>query len=107
METKNIGHPGTATEPVAVPQGRKAHAPVAPAQHAHTSGGSATADHVTLTDSAVTLQKLSAAVASAPVVNAAKVATVKQAVDSGTYQIDTTRVANKILGFDSTLPSGK
>jgi negative regulator of flagellin synthesis FlgM len=107
VDTKNIGYPGTATEPVSAPKGRNAHAPVAPAQDAHTSGGSTTADHVTLTDSAVTLQKLSAAVASAPVVNASKVASVKQAVDSGTYQIDTTRVANKILGFDSTLPPGK
>jgi negative regulator of flagellin synthesis FlgM len=107
VDTKNIGYPGTASEPVSAPKGRNAHAPVAPAQNTHSSGGGATADHVTLTDSAVTLQKLSAAVASAPVVNASKVATVKQAVDSGTYQIDTTRVANKILGFDSTLPSGK
>ena len=67
-------------------------------------GASPAADHVTLTDSALQLQKLGAAVASAPVVNAARVAAVKQAVDSGTYQVNTTRVANKILGFETGLP---
>ena len=47
-----------------------------------------TGDTVTLTDSARTLQKIEEAVAKAPVVDAAKVASVKQAVQSGTYKID-------------------
>jgi negative regulator of flagellin synthesis FlgM len=38
------------------------------------------------------------------VVNAAKVATVKRAVQSGTYQIDAGRVAAKLLQFDGELP---
>ncbi|MHB8723104.1 MAG: flagellar biosynthesis anti-sigma factor FlgM [Steroidobacteraceae bacterium] len=58
------------------------------------------ADQVTLTGSAHTLQKLSEAVAAAPVVDAAKVATVKQAVQSGTYKVDAGRVADKLLKFD-------
>jgi negative regulator of flagellin synthesis FlgM len=61
------------------------------------------ADQVTLTDSARTLQKIGEAVAKAPVVNAAKVASVKQAVQSGNYQIDAGRVATKIVQFDSEL----
>jgi negative regulator of flagellin synthesis FlgM len=56
-----------------------------------------TGDHVTLTDSARSLQKLSEAIASAPVVNAAKVASIKQAVNSGTYKIDAGSVADKLL----------
>ena len=62
-----------------------------------------TADKVSLTGSAVTLQKLSEAVASAPVVNAQKVATVKQSVQDGTYQVDAGRVADKLIKFESEL----
>jgi len=62
-----------------------------------------TADQVTLTDSARTLQKLSAAIANAPVVDSAKVATVKRAVQNGTYAVDTGRVADKLLQHDSEL----
>ena len=61
------------------------------------------ADHVTLTGSARILQKLSEAVAGVPVVNAAKVATVKQAVQSGTYKVDAGRVADKLLKFERGL----
>ncbi len=64
---------------------------------------SQTGDTVTLTDSARSLQKIEEAVAKAPVVNAAKVATVKQAVNSGTYQVDAGRVAGKMLQFEQGL----
>jgi negative regulator of flagellin synthesis FlgM len=49
------------------------------------------------------LQKIEQAVAQTPVVNTAKVATVKQAVTNGTYKIDAGRVADKILQFESGL----
>ena len=64
---------------------------------------SQTGDHVTLTDSARSLQKIEQAVAQAPVVNTAKVAAVKQAVNNGTYKVDAGRVADKILQFESGL----
>jgi negative regulator of flagellin synthesis FlgM len=67
------------------------------------ASSSQTGDHVTLTDSARSLQKLSAAVAQAPAVNTAKVASIKQAVNGGTYQVDAGRVANKLLQFESGL----
>jgi negative regulator of flagellin synthesis FlgM len=63
----------------------------------------ATADTVTLTGSAQTLQKLSSVLASTPVVNSAKVATVKQAVQNGSYSVNTGSVADKLLHFDSEL----
>ena len=62
-----------------------------------------TGDTVTLTSSARSLQKIEEAIAKAPVVNASKVAAVKQAVDSGTYQINAGRVADKLLQFESGL----
>jgi negative regulator of flagellin synthesis FlgM len=49
------------------------------------------------------LQKIEEAVAKAPVVNSHKVAAVKQSISAGTYQIDSGRVASKILKFESGL----
>ncbi|HWJ34489.1 MAG TPA: flagellar biosynthesis anti-sigma factor FlgM [Steroidobacteraceae bacterium] len=60
-------------------------------------------DSLTLTDSARSLQKIEEAVAKAPVVDSAKVAAVKQAVSSGTYQIDAGRVADGLLRFERGL----
>jgi negative regulator of flagellin synthesis FlgM len=70
---------------------------------AATAPGAQSADQVTLTDSARSLQKAEEAVAKTPVVDAAKVAAVKQAVNSGTYQIDAGRVADKLLQFERGL----
>ncbi len=58
---------------------------------------------VTLTDSARSLQKIEAAVANAPVVNTAKVAALKQSINSGTYQVNAGQVADKILQFERGL----
>ncbi len=66
-------------------------------------GTSQTGDHVTLTTSARSLQKLSDAVAQAPVVNSEKVASIKQALAKGTYQIDAASVANKMIQFENGL----
>jgi negative regulator of flagellin synthesis FlgM len=62
-----------------------------------------TADQVTLTQSALNLQKVAAAVANAPVVNAGKVESVKLAINNGTYTVDSGRVADKILQFEKSL----
>jgi negative regulator of flagellin synthesis FlgM len=68
-----------------------------------TAPAASTADQVTLTGSARTLQKLSEAVASAPVVDTAKVAQIKEALQNGTYQINTQSVADKLLQSESGL----
>lgn len=60
----------------------------------------ATADQVTITGSARMLQQVSDAIAATPVVDSAKVASIKQAVQSGSYQIDARRVANQMLRFE-------
>ena len=67
------------------------------------AASSSTADQVTLTGSALTMQRLGEAVANAPVVNTQKVASVKQAVQNGTYQVDAGSVADKLLQFESGL----
>jgi negative regulator of flagellin synthesis FlgM len=62
-----------------------------------------TADTVSITGPALALQKLSEAVAAAPVVNSQKVAAVKQSVQNGTYQVDSGRVADKLIQFETGL----
>jgi negative regulator of flagellin synthesis FlgM len=60
-------------------------------------------DHVTLTDSARSMQKIEEAVAKTPVVNSDKVAAIKQSISAGTYQINAASVADKMLKFERGL----
>ena len=94
------------SEPVAKPTGSGGNAIVADKSQGEGSASPATSqtgDHVTLTNSARSLQKIEEAVAKTPVVNADKVAAVKQAISSGTYTIDAGRVADKMLKYESGL----
>jgi negative regulator of flagellin synthesis FlgM len=93
-------------EPVVPPKGSGSNAVVADKLQGEGSAAASTAqtaDHVTLTDSARSLQKIEEAVAKTPVVNAAKVAAVKQSISSGTYKIDAGRIAGKLLKFERGL----
>jgi negative regulator of flagellin synthesis FlgM len=93
------------TEPVAKPSGSGSNGVVTDKSQAEGSAAATaqTGDHVTLTNSARSLQKIEEAVAKTPVVNADKVAAVKQAISSGTYTIDAGRVADKMLKYESGL----
>jgi len=104
VPAKISGYP--ATEPVAplkVSNGSSVAADKSQIESSAAAAGSQTSDQVTLTNSARSLQKLSEAVAQSPVVDAAKVASVKQAVDSGTYQIDAGSIADKMLRYEKGL----
>jgi negative regulator of flagellin synthesis FlgM len=98
----------SAAEPIAPIKGSNSNAVVTdkPQQSENSAAGVAVSqagDTVTLTNSARSLQKIEETVAKAPVVNAAKVAAVKQAIHSGTYQIDAGRIADKLLQFERGL----
>ena len=105
MTNKISGY--NSSEALTPAQNSSGNAPVAEKPQSSTPAASPpsapTADQVTFTGSARTLQKLSAALANAPVVDSAKVATVKQAVQNGTYTVNTGRVADKLLQYDSEL----
>jgi len=74
-----------------------------PADAAAASSPAQTGDHVTLTTSARSLQKLSDVIAQTPVVNTSKVSSIKQALANGTYQVDSASVADKLIQFESGL----
>jgi negative regulator of flagellin synthesis FlgM len=94
-------------EQIAPPKGSNGNGVVTDKSQGGTSAANAPApqagDTVTLTNSARSLQKIETAVANAPVVNSAKVASVKQAVNSGTYKINAGQVADKLLQFERGL----
>jgi len=97
----------SAAEPIAPAKGSNSNGIAADKAQGEASQAGASAprsgDTVTLTDSARSLQKIEEAVARAPVVDAAKVAAVKQSVQSGTYQINAGRIAGKLLNFERGL----
>jgi negative regulator of flagellin synthesis FlgM len=97
----------SAAEPIAPVKGSTGNSVVADKAQGEASAAGTpaaqTGDTLTLTESARSLQKIEEAVAKAPVVNASKVAAVKQALHSGTYQVDAGRVAEKLLQFERGL----
>jgi negative regulator of flagellin synthesis FlgM len=96
----------SATEPVAPIKGSKGNSAVAGKQDEAAAANVATSqagDQVTLTSGARSLQKLEEVIAKTPVVNSAKVSSVKQSVDAGTYKVDSGRVASKLLSFERGL----
>ena len=64
---------------------------------------SQTGDHVTLTNSARSLQKVEEAISKAPVVNTDRVAAVKQSIGNGSYQVNAQSTADKLLSFERGL----
>jgi negative regulator of flagellin synthesis FlgM len=58
------------------------------------------ADRVDITPSGLLLSKLEEIVQAAPVVDAERVAALKEAIASGTYEIDDRRIAERLLEFE-------
>ena len=56
---------------------------------------------VTLSDQAQQLQKITDKLSDQPTVNSARVAELKQAIAEGSYQVDSERVASKMLNFEA------
>ena len=60
-------------------------------------------DAVTITDAAVTLKRVEASLAALPEIDAQRVTTVRQQIDSGAYHINPENVADKLTRFESGL----
>ena len=65
--------------------------------------GAAPADTVSLTDSAQLLQRLEEILAAAPAADAKRIAALKEAIDSGTYQIDASTIAERLIRLEQDL----
>lgn len=62
-----------------------------------------TADHVKLTSTGLLMSKLEEVVQNTPAVDAERVRAIKDALASGSYEIDDQAVADKLLRFDREL----
>ena len=71
------------------------------------SSQSTGSDKVSLSENAVQLGKIGNSVIDAPVVDTQRVEQVKQAISNGTYEVDATKVADKLMQFESILKSDK
>jgi negative regulator of flagellin synthesis FlgM len=66
----------------------------------HGADKPSSADTVSITHMALTLAKLEEVVQNAPVIDSERVAAFKDAIASGTYEIDDQRVADRLLKFE-------
>jgi len=74
-----------------------------PGKSQQETGKSSALDTVSLTDSAALLVKIEKAVHDAPIVDTQRVEDIRKAIANGSFEIDTTRVAEKMLSFESRL----
>lgn len=60
-------------------------------------------DTLSLTNTAAIMQEIQARIASTPVVDGARVEAIKEALNNGTYLINTDSVAEKLMSFEANL----
>ncbi|MDH3420600.1 MAG: flagellar biosynthesis anti-sigma factor FlgM [Gammaproteobacteria bacterium] len=74
-------------------------------QSANSQSGAAAApaDTVSLTSSAQLLQKLEEILAAAPASDTKRIAALKEAIDSGAYEIDAATIAERLLRMEQDL----
>ena len=66
------------------------------------TGPSSTQDTVSLTQTASQLQQLENTIADLPVVDTQRVESIRQSIASGSFEIDSARVADKLLNFEQS-----
>ena len=67
------------------------------------SGRSTNRDTISLTGTAQHLRSLEQSLASQPVVDTQRVAATRQAIENGSYQIDPSRIASKMISLEHAL----
>lgn len=69
------------------------------------TGKTSTSDTVSLTESARQLQALEEQLNSQPVVDSQRVEAARQAIDSGSYQVQPEMISQKLMQFEALLPA--
>jgi len=67
------------------------------------TGRPSTMDTVSLTDTAARLRELENSLAKMPVVDSQRVESIQQAIANGSYEMDSGRIAEKMLRFEQEL----
>lgn len=67
------------------------------------SGGDAATDKISLTATATQLQSLQQEIAALPVVDEQKVAALRAAIEDGSYQVDSQKLARNMIDFEGNL----
>ncbi len=67
------------------------------------TGNAKSGDTVSLTGTAQQLRQLEHSLAQQPVVDTQRVEATKRAIDNGSYQIDPSRIASKMIGLERAL----
>lgn len=91
---------GTGFRPTEAPSARRADAKPAGDPALRKPAEPASGDTVELTQSARLMSRLEEAVAAAPVVDAARVKSLKDALAAGTYIVDADSVADRMIGAE-------
>ena len=67
------------------------------------TGRPSSSDTVTLTDAAAQLRSLESTLGELPVVDSQRVEDLQRAIENGSYEVDTQRIADKMLQFEANL----
>jgi negative regulator of flagellin synthesis FlgM len=73
------------------------------ARQPHETAGTAPGDTVNITRSGLLMRRLEGIVHNAPAADAERVAAFKDAIASGSYEVDNQKVADKLLRFEQSL----
>ena len=74
-----------------------------PGSRSNSAAKSSTGDTVSLTSISKQLKGLEESIAELPVVDTQRVESIKAAIDNGTFEIEPTQLATKMLAFESRL----
>lgn len=96
------GNKHVQNQPTSAQLSKDTRKPAANEDKATTSNGRG-ADTVSLTDTAERLQSIEAKLQNTPVVDKQRVDSIRQALNEGAYQIDASKIADKLLAFESSL----
>ncbi|WP_457676264.1 flagellar biosynthesis anti-sigma factor FlgM [Thiolapillus sp.] len=99
----DINNLGSNTAPRAGDSSRVGSSEANAAETRQSTGKSSASDTVSLSETAIRLGQLGVAVENQPVVDTKKVEQVKQAILDGSYSVDPTRIAEKMMELDMAL----